>query len=48
MKIEAIHQYVYEVLPADGVGNCVFFIQKLLRSLGVASEISPFALVEVL
>lgn len=39
MKIEAIHQYVYEVLPADGVGNCVFFIQKLLRSLGVASEI---------
>jgi glycosyltransferase involved in cell wall biosynthesis len=42
-KIEAIHQISYSVGKDDGVSNSIFYIQKLLKSLGYKSNIYVLA-----
>jgi glycosyltransferase involved in cell wall biosynthesis len=37
--ISAIHQYTPDIAPADGVSSSLFFVRKILRSLGYESEI---------
>lgn len=48
MKIEAIHQYVYEVLPADGVGNCVLYPKTIAFAGRKNQKFTPIALIQVL
>lgn len=38
-SVRAIHQFSQAVSPGDGVTNSLFFLQRLLRGLGFASEI---------
>jgi len=48
MRPVAIHQITHDITPGDGVSNGIFYTQRLLQSLGFASEVYSGGIPEAL